>query len=458
MHSLFLKIFLWFWVAMTLVVLANSLTAMAVYDRGAKGFVGGQLFLHGLTAAEKYEQGGKAAADDYLQLVERSTQMRAQLFDENGGELAGRQLTALTREMVGNLVVNGEERFEQTARTDFSAKLIGLSSGRRFVIASESGRPTGIRLPFLPGVWWAQFIAVLLTTGVLCYLLARYFSSPIVKLRAATQQLAEGNLAARVGAAQNRRRDELADLGRDFDRMAERLQSLMNSQQRLLHDISHELRSPLTRQKIALELLRESEGEEQLWAIERIEREADRLSDLINQLLTLARLETHSPNPVNASFNLKHMLEEIVSDADFEAGNHKRSVHIIRSRDCRCTGSRELLYSAVENIVRNAIRYTAEATSVEVSLECVEDGEGARAIIEVRDYGEGVPQAALADIFRPFYRVADARDRQSGGTGLGLSISQRAVQMHGGTVVATNLAGGGLCVQITLPLESPRRD
>ena len=453
MRSLFLKIFFWFWIAMALVVLANSLTAMMVYDTGAKGFVGGQLTLYGLTAAEKYEQGGKAAADAYLSLVERNTQMRAHLFDENGNELAGRELTSLTTEMARTLIPGGEEKFEQTARTDFLAKWIILPGGKRYVIASESRRPTGIRFPFMPGIWLAQFIAVLLTAGVLCYLLARYFSSPIIKLRDATQQLAAGNLSARVGAAKNKRRDELADLGRDFDRMAERIEVLMNSQQRLLHDISHELRSPLTRQKIALELLRESEGEEALWAIERIEREADRLSDLINQLLTLARLESQSPGSTTAAVDLKLLVEEIVFDADFEARNHNRSVHIVKSQDCSCVGNQQLLYSAIENVVRNALRYTAEGTAVEVSIECIDTGGNAQAIIKIRDQGAGVAQAALVDIFRPFYRVADARDRQSGGTGLGLSISQRAVQMHGGTIIADNIPGGGLCVQITLPLN-----
>jgi two-component system sensor histidine kinase CpxA len=235
--------------------------------------------------------------------------------------------------------------------------------------------------------------------------------------------------------------------------MAERLQALMNSQQRLLHDISHELRSPLTRQKIALELAREGDGAETRWALERIEREADRLSDLINQLLTLARLESQSSKTASTEVDLKLLVEEIVFDADFEAQNHHRSVRIVKSRECLLFGNRPLLHSAIENVVRNAILYTAEGTEVEVSLECVNEGNTPQAIISVRDQGAGVPQAALADIFQPFYRVADARDRQSGGIGLGLSISQRAVEVHGGTVEASNAEGGGLFVQIHLPLS-----
>src|SRR5262249_33287914 len=287
---------------------------------------GGQLTMYGLAAAEKYEQQGKATTDDYLSLLERKTRIHAFLFDENGNELSGRKLSPKAQEMVQTLIAGGEENFNQTARTDYLAKWIDTQSGKRFIIVSESERPTGIRLPFWPGVWWAQLIAVLLTTGLLCYLLARYLTSPIVKLRAATQQLAAGDLSARVGAANGKRRDELADLGRDFDNMAERLQNLLDSQRRLLHDISHELRSPLTRQKIALELARESDREETEWALERIEREADRLEGLINQLLTLARLESNAPEGTEERINLKQLVDEIVFDANFEASSRNRAV------------------------------------------------------------------------------------------------------------------------------------
>jgi signal transduction histidine kinase len=295
---------------------------------------------------------------------------------------------------------------------------------------------------------------VFLTTGILCYLLARYFSSPIVKLRAATQQLAEGNLSARVGAANVKRRDELADLGRDFDIMAERIQSLIASQQRLLHDISHELRSPLARLKIALELARQDDEEEARWALDRIEREADRLNDLIGQLLTLARLESKSLTVDSDAVDLKRLVQEVVQDADFEARNYNRGVQVVASDNCVIVGNERLLHSAIENVVRNAVSYTAEGTVVEVALRCQSDGEEGRAVISVLDQGAGIPQAALAHIFRPFYRVADARDRQSGGIGLGLSISQRAVEIHNGTIEASNASTGGLLVEIHLPVTS----
>lgn len=446
---------------MALVVLAHSLSTMMVFDRGAKGFVGGQLTMYGLAAAEKFEQQGTAATDDYLALVERTTRVRAFLFDENGRQLAGGVPTAKAQELIRKATEGGEENFNQTARMDYLAKWVETPSGKRFIIASESGRPTGVHLPFWPGVWWAQLIAVLLTTGLLCYLLARYLTSPIVKLRAATQRLTAGDLRARVGIGLGKRRDELADLGRDFDNMAERIQNLLDSERRLLHDISHELRSPLTRQKIALELARESEGEESEWALERIEREADRLEGLINQLLTLARLESNSPVVNKEPIHLQQLLDEIVFDANFEASNRNRTVRVKTSQDYVVAGNRRLLYSAIENVVRNAIAYTAEGTEVEISVENkgkTAGEEGSEVIIRVLDHGAGVPQVALANLFHPFYRVAEARDRQSGGIGLGLSISQRAIHLHGGTIAASNTSEGGLLVEICLPTRNNHKD
>jgi signal transduction histidine kinase len=451
MRSLFLKIFVWFWLAMALVLLAHALSTMLVFDETPRRRLEGEIAMFGLVVAEKYEREGKGGANNYLRLLEGPMRSRNYLFDESGNELLGTDVPPKAREIAASIVAGREGNFMQTARTDLAARRVSAPGGGQFIVVRETPRPTGIRLPFWPGVWWAQLIAVLLTTGAVCYLLARYFTSPIVKLRAATRQFAGGDLSARVGAA--KRRDELADLGRDFDLMAERIQSLVNSQKRLLHDISHELRSPLARLKIALELAREGDGEERGWALERIEREADRLNDLIGQLLTLARLDSNSAVADVTTINLKRLVDEVASDADFEARNYNRAVRVVASQDCSIAGNERLLRSAVENVVRNAMSYTAEGTAVEVSLRREGGGEQAEAVVSVTDRGAGVPQAALADIFRPFYRVADARDRQSGGIGLGLSISQRAVHIHGGTVTASNVPGGGLAVEIRLPLR-----
>lgn len=450
MHSLFLKVFVWFWLAIVLVVTAYALsTRIAASAEGPLPFLRGPLTVFGLTAAEKYEQGGRHAVDDYLAVVEDATRTRAYLFDADGNEVSGREAPAKISGAALALVGAGEAK-SQPQRIDIVVRMVETPSGKRMVIGGEIPRPLGMPLPFLPRIWWGQLLAVLLTAGIFCYALARYLSFPVVKLRAATQQLAAGNLSARVGAAQRRRRDELADLGRDFDVMAERLQALMASQRRLLHDISHELRSPLARLKIALELARHCEGVEAEWALGRIDSEADRLNDLIGQLLTLARLES-SPPVADDHIDLKRLVDEVAVDANFEAQGTHRRVKVAASPGCIVAGNERLLRSAIENVIRNAVAYTREDTEVEVSLSYEKAEEYSRAVIRVLDWGPGIPESALGDIFRPFYRVADSRDRESGGLGLGLSISQRAVQAHGGKVTAFNASPAGLLVEIVIP-------
>ncbi|HST22467.1 MAG TPA: ATP-binding protein [Blastocatellia bacterium] len=457
MRSLFLKIFMWFGLAMVIVISANFLSSYVTFREDSRGRPPGNFTtMFAQTAVEKLEREGKAAAINYLDTLEKTTLTRSYLFDQDGNEITERNAPPEAKEAAARAKSEREVRPSGNGQQEYIVSAAIVSGENHYVLVHQFGGrpPRPPFLPFWPRNWWVQLTAVLITAGLLCYWLARYISSPVARLRAATQQLASGDLTARVGAAQRRRRDEVADLGRDFDIMAERIETLMASQQRLLHDISHELRSPLARLKIALELARQDEGAEVEWALDRIEREADRLNDLIGQLLTIARLDSKSPMINSDPVDLKRLVQEIVLDADFEARNHNRMVAMIKSEDCLVNGNQQLLHSAIENVVRNAMSYTAEGTAVEVSLWC--DGECA--VIRVLDQGSGVPQAALADIFRPFYRVADARDRQSGGIGLGLSISQRAVEVHGGTVSASNAPRGGLLVEIVLPITKSEID
>jgi len=293
---------------------------------------------------------------------------------------------------------------------------------------------------------------VLVIGGIFCFWLARYLTTPLLKLRATTNQLAEGNLGARVSTQLSKRRDEVGQLGRDFNIMAERLESMVKAQQRLLGDISHELRSPLARLGVALGLARQRSGLEANGALNRIERESDNLNEMISQLLTLTRLESGTDGRKRTDVDLAALVREVAEDADYEARSLNRSVQVVSTENCSINGVEELLRSAVENVVRNAVRYTREGTAVEVALRRQNGAGDNVAVISVRDRGNGVPEEALEKIFRPFYRTEDARDRQSGGgTGLGLAIAERAVRMHGGSVQATNVAGGGLSVEMRLP-------
>jgi two-component system sensor histidine kinase CpxA len=241
MRSLFLKIFVWFWLAMALVILAGFLSAIATFREDGRGPGGPRhLTMYAITVAEKFERDGQTAARDYLNLLQESTRTRAWLFDRSGNELTGRTLPSEIEEYARSAGIARDRRPTPTRGGDseLTSSSVTGPSGQRYVLVGEIPRPPSMFPPFFPRVWWAPLIAVLLTAGVLCYGLARYISSPLTRLRGATQQLAAGNLTARVGAAAGKRRDELADLGRDFDIMAERMQTLMATQQRLLHDIS----------------------------------------------------------------------------------------------------------------------------------------------------------------------------------------------------------------------------
>jgi two-component system sensor histidine kinase CpxA len=228
---------------------------------------------------------------------------------------------------------------------------------------------------------------------------------------------------------------------------------MVKAQQRLLGDISHELRSPLARLGVALGLARQRSGTEANGALDRIERESDNLNEMIKQLLELTRLESGTDGRKRTEVDLAALVHDVVEDADFEARSVKRSVRIVKSESCTIDGVEELLRSAIENVVRNAVRFTPEGTAVEVALQKQNGYVDHFAVISVRDRGKGVPEDALEKIFRPFYRAEDARDRQSGGgTGLGLAITERAVRMHGGSVEAVNLNGEGFSVEMRLKL------
>jgi two-component system sensor histidine kinase CpxA len=296
-----------------------------------------------------------------------------------------------------------------------------------------------------------RYGGLLMTALLLCWALAKYLSSPIGKIRRATQKLAGGELDTRVADEVGRRFDELALLARDFDNMAERIESLIMSQKRLSRDISHELRSPLARMNVALEIAKQKATPESTPILERIENESNRLNEMISRLLTLSKLETGSNDFERTEINLTRLVDQVASDADFEASGQNRSVKVVAVDECRISGSESLIQSAVENVLRNAVRYTEEGTTVEVSVA----NTGGRAEVTVSDHGGGVPEDELAKLFKPFYRVGEARDRGSGGIGLGLAIAEQAVKAHKGSITARN-TGTGLEIKIHLDCVSPK--
>ncbi len=303
----------------------------------------------------------------------------------------------------------------------------------------------GIRYRFLVRLALHDLMLFSVTGGIFCYLISRYLTKPLAKLGDAAANIAEGRLATRVDPLLRHRRDEIADLARNFDRMAERIEALITGQRRLLGDVSHELRSPLSRLIVALGLVKQGPAEEAAENLERIGLEARRLDTLIGQLLALTRIDSGVDRGSLAPFDLTNVVQEVANDGDFEARARNRSVVIKQADACTVTGFEELLRSAVENVVRNAIRHTVEGTVVEISIQV----SNSWVVLRVRDYGPGAPESMLSEIFLPFRRVASGN---SEGAGLGLAIAERAVNVHRGTIRAMNAPKGGLIVEIDLPL------
>jgi two-component system, OmpR family, sensor histidine kinase CpxA len=310
----------------------------------------------------------------------------------------------------------------------------------------------GLRPGTPPAGWHLAWGTALLVSGSICYALTRYLTRPVFRLRAAARRLAEGELTARV--PENHRRDEIGDLVRDFNFMAERIEALVNSQRQLISDISHELRSPLARINATLGLARQRLGDNPLF--DRLDRDAERLNEMIGRILTLARLDMTAAAPEMRPTDLKALLSDIVSDAQWEALERDTRVELIAG-ECSIKANPGLLRSAAENVIRNAIRYTAPGTTVEVNLECRILDTGHAAIVRVSDRGPGIPAEELTKIFQPFYRVDDARDRESGGAGLGLAIAERVAATHGGSIHAEHRPGGGLEVVMTIRGQNERR-
>jgi two-component system, OmpR family, sensor histidine kinase CpxA len=451
MRSLFFKIFFSFWIAEALFLVLAILVMLALRPQRNSNW--DALRTTVLTdALNAYEQGGAPAAREYLESVQRAHHVRAYVFDEQGNEISARSSQGWAEHVAAGRPLPFRPGMV-FPRPQILTESKASSDGRHlYTIAMEL--PPGPRVFFGPwGIPMPGLIILVISSGLVCYFLAWYMTKPVIRLRAATQQLAAGDLTARAGNPRSKRRDEIAGLIRDFDAMAERLETLVKAQSRLLNDISHELRSPLARLNVALGLARQRSEPESADMLDRIELEAGRLNELIGRLLTLARMEDGEQRVPPTPVLLNEVVLNVAEDAEFEAQARHCHVHSeIPQGSWAVRGDASLLHSAVENVVRNAIRYTRERSAVEIHLERMENIDGVEAIIRVTDCGNGVPADAVEKLFQPFYRLDDARGRQTGGVGLGLAITERAVRFHGGRVAASNRAEGGLMVEIHLPL------
>lgn len=504
-RSLFIKFFFSFLLIMVLAGImsalvfhifgTSSLAAMREslfreYDKTVARFV----VTSGRAAHDTYRYSGIEAYRLYVRDFEAGTGTRLFLFAGDGNEISGAPVPANLLSMVALARNSKDIQLDDRQEQLLVAGKIGGKDEDNFVVAGVhqkrpppgfAGPPPGAPMPpptmpemergmpgppppgpppplvampggladfFLGPGGLIRFSIMLLAAAGVCLLLARSFSAPLARLRRVTRQIAAGDFSARVGEKLGGANDEITQLGRDFDTMAAATENLLLSRQRLLRDISHELRSPLARLNVALELARQRldpAGNDN--ALTTIGKESDRLNELIEHLLVLTRLENKDEaREQRQPVDVKSLVLKIVADANFEIGGQERKIGISTLDDLWVEGSPELLHRAIENVIRNAARYTAEQTEVVVSLKREDD----QALLQVVDHGPGVPEEELEAIFQPFYRVAAARDRQSGGTGLGLAIAAQTVKRHGGRIEARNGEEGGLAVRIYLPLAS----
>jgi len=403
----------------------------------------------GETAISLYLQEGKNSYQRWLRSIMKRQHFHAALVDQHGENILNRPLPPELRRLAKQ--VRKKQKSSSSIRPPFLLSISPLltKEGTYYWLAAT-------RMP--PGEMQKNQRTLLLLRALimLCLLiliswwLTRMFTRPIRELQQQTEQLGSGNLSARTDNKLARRKDELGELAYSFNTMAAQLQSLIHSHKQLLRDISHELRSPLARLQVALELARNKTGDVAASELNRIDKEALQLNELIEEVLTLARFEQGGIRKNNSMLALHKLISHIAADADFEAKTMGKTVSFNTLQSCSIYADQLWLTRAFDNVIRNALRHCSH--NVEISLTC----DNKSAFINICDDGDGVDNAILAQLFEPFFRASDARERPKqslhSGYGLGLAITKRAIDLHKGHIYAKNISGGGLQISISLPL------
>lgn len=442
MGRLFWKIFIGFWLALLVAAFGAGTAVWVQHHRETPppDLAAGppSRFVTDMAAAT-LSHGGVEALRHWMSEVQARRPVLIFAVDDQGRDVLGRDVPVAALESAREVVERGDE--------SRGARRVSAPDGSSYVLfitRLAGGRP--MRPPPRPPIApWEVIIIGIAVSLAFSMLLAWYLVRPIRNLRWAFDAAAAGRLETRVSPLMGSRRDEIADLGHDFDRMAQQLQNLVSAQRRLLHDVSHELRSPLARLHAAIGLARQDPAKLDA-TLERIEREASRLDGMVGEVLALARLESGTASRGKERVDLAYIAASIAEDARFEAETLKRDVRFSASGDAPVIGNADLLHRAVENIVRNAIKFTREGTTVEVAVHTTRTS----AVLTVTDRGPGIAPSELEKVFDPFYRGQAGAG--TAGFGLGLAIAQRAIDAHGGAIHAANVAGGGLQVEVELPL------
>jgi signal transduction histidine kinase len=433
-RSIFAKILLWCFGTLVIALAAYLAISAAISSHFARkgGPFEKTVAFQAAEAEEAYAGGGPAALAAYLRKLHIYFGPEHFLTDARGRDMAtGADRSGLLAQARGDWNVPHEihGQFVLVAPTG--------DNQYRFIAV---GRPPPFNVwSFLP-----YYGLILLVVALLCWILAINLVSPLRVVAHTVERFGRGDFSARTGS---RRRDEIGDLARAFDQMAGRIETLLTAERRLLQDISHELRSPLARLSFAAELTKTAEDRPA--AAARIKKEIDRLTDLVGGLLQVTRVEGDPASRILEHLDLHRLLQELLEDSRVEADAHGCRLQLEGHGPLKVSGDRELLWRAIENVLRNAIRHAPSGSSIDVTVK----KNSGKALISIRDYGPGVPPDMLQKIFEPFFRVDDSRDSQTGGVGLGLAIAHRAVMAHRGRLTAGN-AVPGLRVSMELPLDS----
>jgi len=477
--NLFIKIYLSFWLTIVITVsvfvyLERLVTTEPVIKHW-RNTVERTVSFYAEEAAAIYDRDGGDFLKNYFRRLEKATGIKAFLFDENKMEVTGETVRKDIREQVSSACEKTEPTYLRVEDSGIAIQKVRSPKGRAysFVALIPHPRPPGFApgppppmlapgpLPPLPPGgppphgfnlnFMIHLIVGLLVSGIICYLLARYLTAPIFKLGQAARQLSDGNLSVRVRPSLGGRQDELSSLANDFDVMAERIETLLTSQRNLLRDVSHELRSPLARLNVALELCRQHSGEQAEKHLDRMALETHRLNDLIGQILTYNKMSAPTAPLQKTKFDLSELIEEIAADGNYETKNSRAAIRL--NEPVILEGNYDLLRRAIENIIRNALYHTPENSMVEISSTVTITEGKSNVRITVRDHGRGVPPEELSLIFQPFYKTTDVDERQAG-AGLGLAISEAAIRLHNGSIRANNADDNGLIIEIFLPIDS----
>jgi len=456
MSRLYWRIFVSFWLVivltLTLAITGNSIVFRAELEDVRLQSLRAAIDALAEQAERELQQGGEPALRRWLELQSRERSgPRLLVIGPDERELLGRPLPPGPARAMERWQRLQTEQRQGRMRGRTPARPLKDAAGRDYLLFAAPAEPRAGGLFLRPQARSGVLLLAVLLSGLVCFLLARHLTRPVLALRAAGQRIAEGELSARVGPPTTSRQDELGALGRDFDRMAARLEQLLTAQQRLLRDVSHELRSPLARLQVAAGLLRQRAGESMPAELERIEREVERLDALIGQVLLLSRLADESDFKARP-LSLTVLLADLVNDARYEAASSRRRVVLKAPDELMIVADQRLLRSAFDNVIRNALAHCREQVSIE--LEDPPD-PAADVALSIQDDGPGVPPAELERIFEPFVSLAGKLSGRQG-SGIGLAIARRAVQLHGGSIVATLPPEGGLRLGIRLPRVAGR--